>query len=189
METEPRKPTGSYQETIATGLGLIYFTANVLATIVAVFLRRGFGKDALGWNSLIAFFVLFFLAGAANDMVFFYLLVAFTFGQITRRLETFRIYRNGHVLHSQYAGFPYWAMKVPFVKSQKLARELVEPVICFVIGLLLCPFSERVGAFIALCGIGLIVRHCIEVEVDRKRVQRMHDARIEHEWYADQMRK
>lgn len=189
MQENQGQQKESWQETTAQGLGLLYFAANVLATSVAVFIRRGFGKEAIAWNSLAAFLTLFFLAGAAGDISFFYFLVAFTFAQICRRVETFRIIRNGHVLHSQYAGFPYWAMKVPFVKSEKVARELVEPVFCFITGILLCPVSVNVGGYLVLCGVGFIVRHCIEEEVSRKRIQRMHDARIEHEWYSDQMRR
>ena len=40
-----------------------------------------------------------------------------------------------------------------------------------------------------LVGAALGVRHGIEWLVARKRIQRMQDAEIEHEWYADQLRR
>ena len=175
------------QFTNSDALGIVFFAANVLATSVAVFLRRGFGREALGWNSLVAFFLLLFLGAA--DPAFGYFAIAFTFAQVFRRVETFRLLRGGAVLHSQYAGFPYWAMKLPFVKSEKAAREAVEPLICLVVGVLLCPLSENIGGYVMLCGVGFIARYCIEELVMRKRVERMHDARIEHEWYSNQMRR
>jgi hypothetical protein len=189
MQGNQSPPQESGNNTTAQGLGVLYFAANVLATSIAVFIRRGFGREALSWNSLFAFGALFFLAGAAKDIGFVFFLIAFTVGQICRRAETFKIAKNGHVLHSQYAGFPYWAMKVPFVRSEKIARDLIEPVFCFTTGILLCPLSVNVGGYIVLCGIGFIVRNCMEEEMNRKRIQRMQDAQIEHEWYANQTRR
>lgn len=58
-------------------------------------------------------------------------------------------------------------MKVPFVKSEKLAIELIEPVICFTVGLLLCPISTGLGGYLFVCGIGFIVRNCIDDALDR----------------------
>ena len=169
-------------------LGLVYLAANVLATTVAVFIRRGFGKEALAFNSLIALILLYVLS-ASEGRGFLVFAGLFLVAQIWRRIETLRLLRRGAILHSRYPGFPYWAMKVPFVKSERVAKELVEPVFCFTIGLLLCPVSVGVGGYLVLCGIGFIVRHGIDDALSRKRIERMQDATIEHQWYSDQMRR
>lgn len=168
--------------------GILYFAANVLATSVAVFIRRNFGREALGFNSLGALVVLYTLS-ASEGRGFLVFAGAFIVAQVWRRIETFRLIRSGAILHSCYPGYPYWAMKVPFVKSEKVAKELIEPVMCFTAGLLLCPVSVGIGGYLVVCGIGFIVRHCIDDALDRKRIERMQDATIEHQWYSDQMRR
>jgi uncharacterized membrane protein YqaE (UPF0057 family) len=169
-------------------LGLIYLAANVLATTVAVFIRRGFGREALALNSLIALILLYVLS-ASEGRAFLVFAGLFLLAQIWRRIETFRLLRRGAVLHSRYPGYPYWAMQIPFVKSESVAKELVEPVFCFIIGILLCPVSVGVGGYLVLCGFGFIVRHCIDDALARKRIERMRDATIEHQWYSDEMRR
>jgi len=167
---------------------ILYFVANVLATSVAVFIRRNFGREALGLNSLGAVLVLYTLS-ASEGPGFLVFVAAFIVAQVWRRIETFRLIRRGAVIHSRYPGYPYWAMKVPFVKSEKVAMELVEPVMCFTVGLLLCPISVGLGGYLVVCGIGFIVRNCIDDALDRKRIERMQDATIEHQWYSNQMRR
>jgi len=169
-------------------VGVLYLVANVLATSVAVFIRRGFGREALGFNSLIAVIVLYTLS-ASEGRGFLIFTGAFIVAQVWRRIETFRLIRKGAIIHSRYAGYPYLAMKVPFVKSEKMAMELVEPVMCFTVGILLCPLSVGLGGYLVVCGVGFIVRHCINDALDRKRIERMQDATIEHQWYSDQMRR
>jgi len=188
MQGDQNHNPDSWKETNASGLGLLYFASNVLATSIAVFIRRGFGREALSWNSLFAFLLLLFLAGAEGP-AFVLFAGAFTAAQIYRRIETFRIIRGGGIVHSQYAGYPYVAMKVPFVKTEHRAKELIEPLFCFITGLLLCPVSVGIGGYVALCGIGFMVRYGIDDAVARKRIERMQDARIEHEWYSEQTRR
>ena len=173
--------TGTY------ALGMIYAAANVLATSMAVFLRRGFGREALSWNSMLALLVLVVLI--VDDPLFGYFALAFLFAQLVRRVETFRLIRKGAVIHSRYAGYPYWAMKVPLIRDEKVAREAIEPLICFLTGLMLCPLSVGIGGYVMCCGVAFTVRHALEEEVSRKRVERMQDAQIEHEWYAEQLRR
>ena len=188
MQSDQNQNPNSVKETSPSGLGLLYFAANVLATSIAVFIRRGFGREALSWNSLVAFLLLLFLAGL-EGRAFLLFAGAFTVAQICRRIETFRIIRSGGVIHSQYAGYPHWAMKVPFVKTEHRAKELIEPLFCIVTGILLCPVSVGIGGYVVLCGFGFMVRYGIEDLVARKRIERMQDARIEHEWYSEQLRR
>ena len=188
MQNNQSVPQDDWRATTAQGLNLVYFVSNVFATSIGVFIRKDFGKEALGFNSLFAFIAMVLIAGDSPDKAFGYFVIAFVGMQIYRRIETFRLCRKGDVIHSQYAGYPYLAMKVPFVKSEKVAREVVEPVICVIAGLLLMPVSVGMGDYILICAIGLVVRHCMEDAVSRRRVQRMRDAQIEHEWYSDKMR-
>jgi hypothetical protein len=178
-------PQGSQQEPDA--LGLLYLAADSLATTVAVLIRRGFGKEALSWNSLFAFIALLFMA--SEHRAFLIVLGVFTLGQVCRRFETYRLIRKGVILHTRYPGYPYAAMRLPFVRSERVAKELVEPLMCFVGGLVLCPLSVPVGGYVMLCGLGFIIRHGLEEWVSRRRIDRMRDAAIEHEWYAEHMKR
>jgi hypothetical protein len=173
--------------TNADFLRIIYFACNVHATSIAVFIRRGFGREALGWNSLCAIVVLIFLAG--EDRAFLGYVVLFLFAQIWRRVETFRLLRSGIVLHSRYPGYPYWAMKVPFVTSEENAMSGIEPLMCFLGGALLCPVSVNIGGYVMLGALTLGIRGGIEREIDRKRIQQMKDAALEQQWYSEQMRR
>jgi len=178
----------SWQVSHSDALGALYLASNTLATSMAVFIRQGFGKEALAWNSVFAFLLLLVLAGHQGP-AFTLLLFSFIAAQIWRRIETFRNARKGIVVHSYYAGFPYLAMKVPFVKDEQFARNVVEPVMCFLTGMVLLPVSAGLGGYVMACGVAFIVRRGIESLVLHQRLQRMQDAKIEHEWYADQLRR
>jgi len=168
-------------------LGVIYMACNVHATCIAVFLRRGFGKEALAWNGFLAFWLLILLGG--GDVAFLYYFACWLVALIAQRIRTLAMLRKGVVIHTRYAGYPYWAMKVPFVRSEDTAMGFVEPAMCFIAGALLCPLSVNIGGFVMLGVITFMVRHGIDEEIDRKRLERLQDNAIETMWYAEQMRK
>lgn len=171
----------------ATGLGLLYFLINSHATSVTIFLRRHFGKEALAENSLMAMLMLFLMA--TEDPAFLVYLGMFFGMQIWRRIETFRLAWQGVIWHSRYPGYPCVAMKMPNVRDEAMAVQVVEPVICFVVGFAFCPMSELLGLYVVTAGASLMLRNGIDALVDRKRIQRMHDARFEHEWYSERMKR
>src|SRR4051812_4076551 len=111
------------------GLGLGYSATCIFAMPVLLLLRSGFGWNALGWPAFLCMIgmvlsVPFFQA----PEMFLYLLVWFAF-LVYRRIETFRLLGKGRILHSRYQGYPWLAMKFPFVRREKTALMLIEPLV------------------------------------------------------------
>lgn len=165
---------------------MLYFLVNVHATLITPFLRSGFGNNALGFPGLFALVLLLLCMGKEPKMLLW--LFAWLVAVIVQRLETFRLLRKGVAIHSYYSGYPSVAMRCPFVRKEKTAFLLIEPMTCAVLGALLCQYSEFMGAFLMAGFLSLPIRAAIEHEVYRKRVERMRDAEIEQRWLADRFR-
>lgn len=166
-------------------LGLVYFLSNIHASCIATLIRRDFGKDALGWNSFLGMFLIFLVYAATEDQVVLAYLGIWFFCQVVQRFRTYRLLRGGAVMHSRYAGYPYLAMQVPFVRSQETAMGIIEPMLCLIAGTMLCPVSVNLGGFI-MCGfLSFMVRNGIESEIRRKRLEKMRDAELEQRWYSN----
>jgi hypothetical protein len=165
--------------------GLLYFLSNIHATSIATLIRRDFGREALGWNSFLAMFLIFFVYAATADAALLAYLGVWFFCQIMQRIRTFRLLRSGAVMHSRYAGYPYVAMHVPFVRSQTTAMGLIEPMLCLIGGTMLCTVSVNLGGYIMLGFLSFMIRNGIETEIRRKRLERMRDAEIEQRWYSN----
>ncbi len=105
---------------------------------------------------------------------------------IVQRLRSWGAYRRGVLVHSRYAGQPL--LRIPFVRSEEEIMGFWEPAVAFFGGILLCSLSIDLGGFVACSGFALLIRNGIEREIERKRLQRMQDAMIEHAYYADRFR-
>jgi hypothetical protein len=168
-------------------LGMLYFVANVHFMCFCPFLRRRMGVEGFGLAGLVALIVLTVWSPFAGPLMYLWLLLWFL-AVIYRRVESFRLARKGVAIHSRFAGEPWLALKMPFVKKASTATGIIEPLMCLVVGLLLLPVSERMGGFIAVGFITLLVRNGIEHAIYEKRVQRMKDAELEGRWYSDGLR-
>jgi hypothetical protein len=156
-----------------------------LATTVTPFMRYGFGVEAFGLNALAAFVMILLYAGETRDPAMIYFFYAWLLAVIAQRLETWRLVRKGWVEHSRYAGYPWLAMKLPFIKKPVTAKNCVEPVLCLLVGALLCPLSEALGVFIMLGLPSLLIQRAIESQVNINRLRRMRDAAIEQRYLSD----
>ena len=168
------------------GLGLLYMATNVVATCVTPFMRHSFGVEALGFPGFFALVLMITCTASVPRMPLF--IAAWLIALITQRLWTFRLVRKGIRWHSRYAGYPWLAMRMPFVRSEETATGFVEPMICFLAGVALCPLSESLGGLVMLTAPALMIRNGIEKELQRKRLQRMHDAEIEQRCMSDRFR-
>ncbi len=171
----------------AAVINLFLFLVHSHATSVAIFLRRDFGVAALAGNSLMAMLMLYVMA--TQDLVFLTYLAVFTLMQIYRRIETHRRIWRGEMWHSLYPGYPYVALRLQKVADERKAIEVVEPLICFAVGGAFLAINELLALYVMIAGVSLIVRNGVINMMDRKRIQKMYDARIEHEWYSNQMRR
>ncbi len=175
-------------ESQGDGLSFLYSLCYVHATTLAVFLRRDFGREALGLNAFLAMLLILVFYSLTADRAVFVFFVCWLAAQITQRVRTFRLIRSGEIFHSRYAGTPWLAMTVPLVRKESTARGLIEPLICLIAGALLCPVSENLGGFVMFGLFTFLIRNGIEREIVRKRVEQMHDAEIEQQFLANRFR-
>lgn len=163
---------------------LAYSIFNIHATAIAVIIRRDFGREALGGNSALAMGLILVLYAATADQAMLAYLGIVLFCQIMQRIRTFRLLRQGAIIHSRYQGYPYMAMQVPFVRRVSTATGIIEPMMCLIGGTLLCTVSVNLGGFIVVGSLSFMIRNGIDREIDRKRLERMRDAEIEQRWFS-----
>jgi len=156
-----------------------------LATTVTPFIRYGFGVDAFAHNALAAFVIILLYAGESRDPVMIYYFYAWLLMLIGQRLETSRLARKGWVQHSRYSGHPWLALKLHFVKKEVTAKNVVEPMLCLVVGALLCPLSGALGGFVMLGFPSLLFQRAIQSQVNINRVRQMRDAAMEQRYLSD----
>jgi hypothetical protein len=167
---------------------LLYALVNAHATAITPFLRQSFGREALGWPGLFAFVLILAVAGFTGSSGMLIYLGLWLFALACQRLHTFSLIRKGVVLHSKFEGRPEFAVRLAFGNVQA-AVLLVEPLVCAGVGGTFIDVGEPVvGWFLVYGAAALLVREVVHRMIDQKRVQAMHDARIEQEYIARQYR-
>lgn len=165
----------------------IYMALRVLSTCITPLIRTGFGVEGLGINALFAFILLVLLAGSVPDMHGYFLL--WFVALVMQRLITLRNVRRGLVVHSRYGGYPWLAMKMPWVRKESTAVLIVEPLLCLGLGGVIYIVSPLFGEFFMACAAAMFLKCLVEKGINHKRIQRMRDAEIEQRWYSEQFRK
>lgn len=167
-------------------LGFSLFLLDVVATCVTPFLRIGFGTDALG----VGIWSLVFMIAMGTVTPFILVHIAAWFAAlVVQRLVTLWRWNRGHRGHSRDKGYPWLAMRVPFVESEETAMGLIEPMIVFVAGVLIASaYSESLGGFEMFAALCLFVRQAVERDLWARRLQQIRDAEIEQRWMHERYR-
>ena len=169
-------------------VNLLYIAAKGMAACVWPFIRSHPGVHALGAPGVIALLIILLYAAGQNApemmtyLVVWFLVVAFRNAQ-ARRQE-----RRGRGEHSRYDGWPWLAMRLPFVRDEVKAKG-VEPFVCFAIGVFICPLSEPMGKFVMLGAVGLLLVRVMELRANEVRARRMRDAMIEMRQLSEDLRR
>jgi hypothetical protein len=164
-------------------LAIIHFGADALGKGVLPFICTDCGREVPGMGGFVVFIFMLLLAGAQNSRAMLIYVALWFIALVIQRIHTMRLLSQGAKIHSR-SWQPWLAYKLPFVKPYR-AATIAEPVMCLVIGWLLCEVSDTLGKFIMAAGGGLIVRMVLEELVYRKRLQVMADAMIEQEYYSE----
>lgn len=187
MSQKPEGPAD--QITMRNTTNLASFAVWAHSTCFTPFLRKGFGNEALGFNGAVACIMVLLFAGAYGPQGGTIFLMAWFGALIYQRITTAVNSRKGIITHSRYSGFPALTMKLfPFIKKESTARAWGEPVLLVLVGLLLFQLSEPLGVWVMLGSVSLVMVHGIGEQIDRRKVQAMHDAQIEQEYLAEQFR-
>lgn len=174
--------------TMSDAFNIMYFLSNVHATCISPFIRFGFGAEHPGMVGLFAMLFIFLVACCDSSGMTFVYLVAWLCALAYRRIQTRGLLRQGAMIHSRNPGYPWLALKFPFVRTELSATAVIEPLLCLVAAFLLIPLSVPLGLLVMGGFISFTVRNGIEHEVTRKRLQAMQDARMEQEYYSRRFR-
>ena len=166
---------------------LLYLIVSGHSACLTPFIRHSFGLECFRLDAIVALFMIvgYGSMGRHPEMLIF-LYVWLGVMLIQRIVSTVRT-RRGWIEHTRYAGYPWLAMKVPFVRKELTARVL-EPSICALIGGAICPFSEALGAFVMMGFLSLSIQTAIDRGLIRARVRRMQDSQIEQRMLAQRLR-
>jgi len=186
MFQQPQQQQGTLD--VRGSVNILYVLVSAHSTCFTVFLRRGFGSEALGFNAILALVLIHFYimcnptsGGMAQFLGLWFLFL------ILQRIKTFSLWRKGAVIHSRYDGYPWVGMMIPFLKTEERARFAETP-ICFIIGCLLIDYDSALSAFIAVGGISLAIKNSIDFSIDRRRLRHMRDAEIEQRFMVERYR-
>jgi hypothetical protein len=178
-DTQPREPS------FRTSFNLAYLLASSHATCLTPFLHFGFGSAAFGINFLGAIAIMMLYGSEAPcDAMADFMAVWFV-AIVAQRICTACLLRRGWRLHSRYDGYPWLAMRLPWINTE-LRALAIEPFLCLLAGELLRPVSPGIGQFVTAGCVSLAVKCGIERQVRLRRLRQMQDAVLEGEYYAAQ---
>lgn len=186
MQNNPQDNATS-GDSFRESVNVAYFASLTLATCITPFIRTRFGTHANGFNAVFALILIFFVAAESRDPAMFEFLVAWIIFLVFQRLITLQTVLNRRHEHSNYRGYPWAAMLLPFVRTERAAKA-IEPVLCFGAGMLLGPLSPTLGLFIMATGVGLFILRLMEVEAVKAQLRQLRDAEIEHQYLAERYR-
>lgn len=178
----------SFGTSVRESMDLTLILANVHAMNLYPFLRHSFGTNTPGITGIASLVLLVFLAGMSEDPVMGLFLLFWVAALMYQRARTNWLVRRGWRAHSQYLGWPWFAMLFLFRKDEDRAKNL-EPILCLFIGGLLCPLSATVG-FLVICGVvSLSLVRGVHLESTRRQVVAMQDLEIEQRALSERVRK
>jgi hypothetical protein len=151
-----------------------------------LFMRKGFGVRALGVPCALAFVLMFLWATFSRDPFMWLWMGMWLLCQVKRRAESLKLARSGAMIHSQYDGWPFDAVR--FAGSEKAAKLVVEPILVGILGGLLYWIYGEQGwspyglPYFVLAGcFSLPLVEAVKQTIWERRTQAMVDARLEQE--------
>ncbi len=170
-------------------VNLMYVVVSGHATCVTPFVRRNFGREALGRNGAMAFVILFLYMAAYPRHVALQQFTLWWFVMLVlQRLKTGYLVSRGRSPHSRYDGYPYVGFLLPFVKDHKGAW-IFEFLALLGCGIWLSSLDAPLGKLIIVSAVCLIVRTAIDEDIVRRRLHAMRDAEIEQRVLLDRYRR
>ena len=165
-------------------LNILYVLARAYAATVTPFLRYGSGVESPGAAGLIACVFLIFVAANTRDVGMWWYFLIWITAIACQRLTTFRLIREGKLIHSQYSGYPVVITRLFKVTQENWAKTLEVPFVMAIgAGLVFLDVKElqTVGKFIFTTAFALAIVRAIEMQLNMARVRQMNDAMIENQ--------
>jgi hypothetical protein len=172
----------NWRVTTAQSFAFTYLVARSHSLAMHLFMRHTFGVhafDPYGVFTGIGLLVLANLYGGFGWLLGWWFLMLLY--HRARLLKQERV-------HTRYGGYPWLAMRLPFVKDEEQARK-AEPFMCGVAGLILMDPCPELGLFVGLGFFSMSAVLLIEQLSVKQRLRAMHDAEIEMQYYSDLYRR
>jgi hypothetical protein len=158
-------------------------------------MRNQYGGQALGTPCALALVMMLLWWMATHDDFMLLWIGFWLLCFIKRRAEAVRLAKNGARIHSHYDGWPFDAIR--FARSERAAKMMVEPILVGILGGFLFWVYQENGwrptglPYFVLSGVvTLPFVEMVKQTAWDKRLQGMHDARLEQEMavqdYRDQ---
>jgi hypothetical protein len=174
---------------VRAGMNLMYVLVSGHATCVTPFVRRNFGRDALGRNGVVALVILFcYMAAYPRHVVLQQFTMWWFVMLVLQRLKTMYLISRGRSPHSRFDGYPYVGFLLPFVKDHKGAW-IIEFLALVACGSWLSSIDAPLGKLILISAVCLLVKTGFDEEIVRRRLQTMRDAEIEQRVLLDRYRR
>jgi len=184
----PQQPEPSgFDHDFRNAVNWLYLLANAHATCLTMFIRHSFGTNVPGFSGVFAVIMMLLVVAESSDIRMLWFLYAWFIALICQRLRTGFLYARGRREHSEYSGWPWLAMRIPFMKSESQAKNC-EPTLCLLLGAILCPLSPTVGLFVMAGVISLTVVRCMHQYAISRQVTAMRDMQIEQRAMSERMR-
>lgn len=190
MNPQQQQQPGFFERTKAT-FGWFLFICSSLAVTVEVFLHKGMGSRYLGLQALLGAAILFFWGGfwpghdAGPMLAYFAIFLLFCFAQ---RMDALKRLANGCAQeHSRYTGRPL-LMRLFRRTDEITIKRIVEPVLVFLGGAMVCDANEPLGKYLMLASFGLFVLVQSNLTFERMRATDMNDALIDQRHVSERFR-
>lgn len=156
---------------------------------LTIMCRSYWGKEALGLPCLLALILMFlWYVFTADSLMLLWMALWFAV-YLTRKMQAIKV--AGKV-HSQYDGFPD---VMRFVKNEKIAKLVVEPLLFGSLGLFALQYYEDMGwsptglPYFLLSGtFTLPFVALVNVAIWERQIQAIQDAKLEQEALAEETR-
>jgi len=178
MQQQPQKDRIE-APTMKESFNVLFFAMKIHWATIAPFLHVRFGPESLSWSALFGFVLLFFVAGGSGEPAMWVFSLLFVVLLLVHRVNGARLRSAGFQQHSQDCGYPWLAMLIPGIRTVQRAMAF-EILICFIVGALLLPVSQVLGAYVMLGGISMGFMLGVQREVLRRRQQQVVDAEMEN---------
>lgn len=176
--------------TLNTCLTVLYWIAQIWAMPLEMWLRSRFGQryidlwflGGLCWASLFSQ-----LRDPNGDAVRVQAFCWVTVGlALIHRMQAVARDRRGQTEHSQYDGLSHLSR---LGLSEEFAKELLEPMLGFVIGMFTLLWHLGLGQYLVGAAIAIFVKRGMITDIWRKREIAMNDAIAEQQYLAESIRR
>jgi hypothetical protein len=168
---------------VGNSAAMIYMAADAISTCHTPPFSSRFGREYPGFRGVFAFLAMPVLAAFLESeaiLLWWKLWIAVV---VVRRIGMFIRERRGDWEHSGYRGWPWLAMRIPFVRTETQARAC-EPFLFAAAAYFATPYDQGFAAFLAMGAGSLFIVNIFHAQIRYKERIAFRDAQFAMERHA-----